>query len=226
MRKLLFVLAFFSLLTAQAQLTAVKSATAYSFWLNTPDAASKNKLQPLLIFLHGKSLSGTDMEKVKRYGVLTEIKKGRKIPAYVVAPQLPSGSWNPDKVLELIRYMKANYPIDPARIYVCGMSMGGYGTLHFAGKYPDELTAAVAICGGGNTADACRLARVPLWLQHGNKDYIVPMSESTKIVKAVKVCNPDADITFTEIKGGDHSSVEYLFHRDALYDWLFSYKKK
>ena len=225
MRKLLFSIAFFICFTAKAQLTAVKSETTYPFWLNTPEDASKKNLQPLLVFLHGKSLSGTDMEKVKRYGVLTEIRKGRKIPAYVVAPQLPDGSWDPDKVLELIRYMKAHYPIDPSRIYVCGMSMGGYGTLHFAGKYPDELTAAVSICGGGNTADACRLARVPLWIQHGDKDYIVPMSESTKIVKAVKACNPNADIKFTEIESGDHSNVERLFHQDALYDWLFSHKK-
>ena len=71
--------------------------------------------------------------------------KGRDIPGIVVAPQLAKGNWNPDKVLEILEYVKKNYNVDESRIYVCGMSLGGYGTLHFAGKYADKITAAVAI---------------------------------------------------------------------------------
>lgn len=152
--------------------------------------------------------------------------KGRKIPAIVVAPQLANGSWNPDKVLEVLDFVKKNYNIDESRIYVCGMSLGGYGTLHFAGKHANKITAAVAICGGGNVSDGCNLASIPLWIQHGDIDYIVPISESQKIVDAIKKCNANAPVNFTIIKGGNHGNVERLFHEDAMYEWLFQQKRK
>lgn len=152
--------------------------------------------------------------------------KGRKIPAIVVAPQLAKGNWNPDKVLEILEYVKKNYNVDESRIYVCGMSLGGYGTLHFAGKYADKITAAVAICGGGNTNDACKLATIPIWIQHGDKDYIVPLSESQKIVNAIRKCNDKANVIFTIIKGGNHGTVESIFHEDAMYNWLFKQKRE
>jgi predicted peptidase len=200
-----------------SQLDIVKNKTTYPFWIHVPIVENEVK-QPLLLFLHGKSLSGTDLNKVKRYGVLRAIEKGRKIPAIVVGPQLANGGWNPDKVLELIEYLKQNYPIDTQRIYVCGMSLGAYGTLHFAGKYPEKLTAAVAICGGGNEKDGCNLSTIPLWIQHGEVDKIVPLKESQKMYDVIKKCEPNADLTFTIIKGGNHSNVESLFHEDAIYD--------
>jgi len=203
-----------------SQLKPIKNQTTYPFWINVPEKESTEK-QPLLIFLHGKSLSGTDLNRVRRYGVLRAMDKGRKIPAIVVAPQLAKGSWNPDKVLEVLEYVKKNYNVDESRIYVCGMSLGGYGTLHFAGKHADKITAAVAICGGGNVKDGCKLATIPLWIQHGDVDYIVPMSESKKIVEAIKKCDENANVTLTIIKGGNHSNVERLFHENAIYDWIF-----
>ena len=224
-KKISFALLFFSVGLGYAQLTTVTNKTTYPFWIQVPEKQAEEKL-PLLLFLHGKSLSGTDINRVKRYGVLRAIEKGRNIPAIVVAPQLASGSWNPDKVLELIEYIQKNYPIDEQRIYVCGMSLGGYGTLHFAGKYPDKITAAVAICGGGNEKDGCRLATVPLWIQHGDADTIVPLSESEKMYDAIKKCNINADVTLTVIKGGNHGSVERLFHQDEMYEWLFKQVKK
>ncbi|POS00890.1 phospholipase/carboxylesterase [Flavobacterium croceum DSM 17960] len=204
------------------EIVAVTGKTAYPFWLQKPTANLDEKL-PILVFLHGRSLSGTDLNRVKRYGVLKAVEKGKKINAYIIAPQVASGAWNPDKVLELIEYVQQNYNTDH-RVYVCGMSLGGYGTLHFAGKYPNKVTAAVAICGGGNVADACNLAKVPLWIQHGNKDFIVPMSESQKVYQAIKKCQPNADATLTIIPGGNHGSVERLFHENAMYDWLFKYQ--
>ena len=105
------------------------------------------------------------------------------------------------------------------------MSMGGYGTLHVAGKYPDRIAAAVAICGGGNIKDACNLTKVPLWIQHGSADRAVPASESKKIYNAIMKCNNQADAKLTIIKGGTHGSVERLFHQDAIYDWMMQHSK-
>ena len=208
-----------------SQLKTITNKTTYPFWINVPEKESTEK-QPVLIFLHGKSLSGTDLNRVRRYGVLRAMDKGRKIPAIVVAPQVAKGNWNPDKVLEVLEYVKKNYNVDESRIYVCGMSLGGYGTLHFAGKYADKITAAVAICGGGNVKDGCKLATIPLWIQHGDVDHIVPMSESKKVVDAIKKCDENADVTLTIIKGGNHGNVERLFHEDAMYDWLFKQKRE
>ncbi len=226
MNKSLFVLILlFYFSESKAQLSTIIGKTDYPFWINMPEKEVLDKKVPLLIFLHGKSLSGTDIEKVKRYGVIRAIENGKKIPAIVVAPQLASGPWNPDSVLNLLTYMKNNYNIDSSRIYVCGMSLGGYGTLAFAGKYPEKVAAAVAICGGGLEKDACNLAEVPLWIQHGDADYIVPLSESKKIVNAITKCNPEADVTFTIIPGANHGSVENLFRKDEIYEWLFNQVK-
>lgn len=219
---ILFFLSFNSF--SYSQLKTITNKTTYPFWIHVPKSETTKK-HPVLIFLHGKSLSGTDLNRVRRYGVLRAMDKGRNIPAIVVAPQLAKGSWNPDKVLEILEYVKKNYNVDESRIYVCGMSLGGYGTLHFAGKHADKITAAVAICGGGNVSDGCKLATIPLWIQHGDVDYIVPMSESKKVVEAIKKCDENADVTLTIIKGGNHGNVERLFHEDALYDWLFKQKR-
>ena len=224
--KLLYITLF--ILTSAfgfSQLKTITNKTTYPFWINIPEKESTEK-QPVLIFLHGKSLSGTDLNRVRRYGVLRAMDKGRKIPAIVVAPQVAKGNWNPDNVLEVLEYVKKNYNVDESRIYVCGMSLGGYGTLHFAGKHADKITAAVAICGGGNVKDGCKLATIPLWIQHGDVDYIVPMSESKKVVDAIKKCDENADVTLTIIKGGNHGNVERLFHEDAMYDWLFKQKRE
>ena len=224
MRKLLLVVVvLFLSFSGFSQLKTVIGKTDYPFWIHEP---AGEEVQPLILFLHGKSLSGTDLNKVRKYGVLYAMDKGKTIPAIVVAPQLASGSWNPDKVLEVLEYVKKHYKVDEKRIYVCGMSLGGYGTMHFAGKYPEKITAAVGICGGGNTADACRLSTIPIWLQHGDVDYIVTMSESVKVFDAIKECEPEADATLTIIKGGNHGNVERLFHQDAIYDWMFSKVKE
>ena len=204
-----------------AQPKAITGKTSYPFWISIPTECQDQPL-PILVFLHGKSLSGTNLERVKRYGVLKAMEKGKKIPAIVIAPQVANGSWNPDKVLEVIEYVQKNYNTNRAKVYVCGMSLGGYGTLHFAGKYPDKLTAAVAICGGGLEKDAYNLSMVPLWILHGNKDTAVPLSESQKVVNAVKKCNPEANLIFSIIEGGTHGSVEHFFHSNEIYDWLFA----
>lgn len=219
----IIALSFLSL-SVSAQLSAVKGKADYPFWIHLPADSILNANPPILIFLHGKSLSGTDLNRVRKYGVIHEMDKGRKIPAIVVAPQVASGSWDPDKILSVLNYVQKTYKTDSSRVYVVGMSLGGYGTLHFAGKYAERITAAVALCGGGNPKDAPKLATIPLWIQHGNKDYAVPISESEKVVKAINALNP-LNLIFTVHDGANHGDLERVFRTDALYDWLFSQQK-
>lgn len=222
MKGLLIGLISMVVFQASAQLTAVKGKTDYNFWLNLPSDSVLKTQPPILIFLHGKSLSGTDMNKVKKYGVIHEIEKGRKINAIVVAPQVVSGSWNPDKILEVLQYVQKTYKTDTNRVYVCGMSLGGYGTMHFAGKYASKITAAVALCGGGNVKDACTMATIPMWIQHGDRDEAVPVSQSRDVVAAIKSCNGGKNLVYTEIKGANHGALERVFRDDAMYNWLFA----
>lgn len=215
---------FFLFTSINAQPKAVLNKTTYNFWLNEPQQ-TEDKM-PLIVFLHGRSLSGVDINRVKRYGALKGVEKGLDIRAYLVAPQLPSGPWVAGNVNEIVDYMVKNYKIDESRIYVTGMSLGSYGTMKYVGEYPDRVAAAISICGGGDVNDACNLAKVPIKVIHGDKDFIVPLSESKKIVNAVKKCNTNAPIELEVIKGGNHGSVEDLYRHQELYDWLLKHKKE
>lgn len=215
-------LILFTSQSLQAQLNPVRGKTSYPFWLSLPHDSIMKTKPPILIFLHGKSLSGTDLNRVRKYGVIHEMDKGRTIPAIVVAPQVATGSWDPDKVLEILQYIQHHYDTDSSRIYVCGMSLGGYGTLHFAGKHADKITAAVALCGGGNPKDGCRLSSIPVWIQHGNRDAAVPISRSVEMVQAIRKCNGGKNLIYTEVNGADHGDLERVFRTDEMYDWLFS----
>lgn len=221
---ILICLCSFMFLQAFGQIEAVKDKADYPFWLYLPDDSILKNNPPVLIFLHGKSLSGTDLNKVRKYGVIHEMDKGRKIPAIVIAPQVASGHWVPEKVLSVLEYIQKTYKTDTSRVYVCGMSLGGYGTLHFAGKYADRITAAVALCGGGNTKDACTLSTIPLWIQHGNKDSAVPISESEKMVAAIKDCD-GSKLIYTIHPGANHGDLERVFRTDEMYNWLLGQKR-
>ncbi|MGN5954286.1 prolyl oligopeptidase family serine peptidase [Sphingobacterium lactis] len=222
---LLTIILSFTMMYSQAQLKAVHVKSGYSYWVRVPKDVKKKEKLPVIVFLHGRSLSGHDLNRVKRYGVLRAIERGKDLDAIVVAPQTSNG-WNPDKVIDVLDDVLKDYPADEHRVYICGMSMGGYGTLDVAGKYPDRFAAAVAICGGGTLSYACNLTQVPLWIQHGSADRAVPASESKKIYNAIKKCDKNADATLTIIPGGTHGSVESLFHGEKIYDFMFKHSKQ
>lgn len=229
MKYLKYILALVLLAGSQAfaQLRTVTDKAAYPFWLYLPEDTVLKNNPPVLIFLHGRSLSGNNLELVKRYGVITEITRGRKIPGIVVAPQVPVGSaWDPDKILNVLTYIQKQYVTDTNRVYVAGMSLGGYGTLHFTGKYPDRIAAAVALCGGGNPSDGCKLAQIPLWIQHGKLDQAVPISESEKVVAAIRACNGGANLSYKVYPDWGHSQLARVFQEDEMYKWLFSQRKQ
>lgn len=228
LRKMTWAILLMFLATgASAQLQQVTGKAAYPFWLYLPADSILKAKPPVLIFLHGRSLSGTDLNIVKRYGVITEILRGRKIPAIVFAPQVKPGSgWEPDKILNVLNWVQRNYVTDSSRVYVVGMSLGGYGTLHFCGKYPEKVAAGVALCGGGNPGDGCRLATLPLWIQHGRLDQAVPISESEKMVQAIRECNGGVLLEYKVYDHWGHGQLANILGQDAMYDWLFRQAKR
>ena len=227
MKKYIFFILFLSFqFVSKAQLKSIRNQAEYPFWLHLPSDSILKSKPPILIFLHGRSLSGTNLDLVKKYGVIHEIEKGRKVPAIVIAPQVMAGkSWEPQKIMSVLKFVQSTFDTDTNRVYVAGMSLGGYGTLRFAGAYPEVVAAAVALCGGGNTIDGCDLATVPLWIQHGNQDEAVPISESEKIVKAIKNCNGGENLKYTVHKGANHGALERVFRTDEMYNWLFQFSK-
>lgn len=194
----------------------------YNFWLSEPESAKEEK--PVVIFLHGASLCGTNLEKVKRYGTLDAVEKGREIDAYVIAPQNPGGAWKPEKIMNVLEWVENNYNVDKNRVYVVGMSLGGHGTLSFTATYPDKVAAALAMCGGSIFEDASKLNDVPLWIVHGTADKAVSISGSDKVVARMKQDDPQTPrLVYDRVPGMNHSQPARVFYMEDTYEWLFSH---
>lgn len=222
----LLILAFAVLPLRAWKITSMKNANAtggYNFKFYIPDQAEKNPKtpMPLIIFLHGASLSGTDLSRVERYGPLDAVHKGLDIPAYVLAPQC-RGGWVPERVQQTLDWVEDHYAIDSTRIYVIGMSMGGYGTLDFVSTYSHRVAAAIGICGGVNKP-IDPLANLPLWILHGTADRPVPIVNSERVVKRINEINGGSRLIFTRLKGINHGQPARLFYRHEMYEWLLEH---
>ncbi len=196
----------------------------YNFWLYTPgDYEPQGHPIPLVIFLHGASLCGHDLSKVRRYGVLDAIDRGKIVPALVLAPQNPGGAWSPSKINDLLEWTKQHYQVDTTRVYVLGMSLGGYGTMDFAGKYPSKVAAAMAFCGGCTLKDMSGLGDLPLWIIHGTADKAIPVAQSKRVVSFLQGCGKDKLLRYDWLAGGSHGILARMFYLQKTYDWLFAH---
>ena len=225
MRKWVLLLLCLLPLLCKAQLMACRGFVkgGYDFWLYLPDDYSTSEKKPLVLFLHGKSLSGHNLNLVRNYGCVDAVSRGRKIDAVIVAPQT-SGAWQPAKVMEVIDWVKKNYTVDMDRFYVIGMSMGGYGTLDFAATYPDKVAAAMALCGGATVPELCGLNELPLWIIHGTADTAVPVGCSDRVVEAMAVCGDTTRLIYDRFKGVNHTRLARVFYLEETYDWLFAHR--
>lgn len=226
---IILCLSLLSVHTAFAQydfLRPVKDSIpgGYDFWVYTPqDYYYSLDSTPVTIFLHGRSLCGRNLNRVKRYGPLDAIVKGRQIDALVLVPQNPGGSWKPDKINDVLEWTKKHYPMDSTRVYVIGMSLGGYGTLDFAGTYPDKVAAAMALCGGSTLKDVSGLGELPLWIMHGTADRAVPIKQSKVVVEQLKKEGKDKRLRYDWLKGASHGALARILYMTKTYDWLFSH---
>ncbi len=226
---IILCLSLLSVHTAFAQydfLRPVKDSIpgGYDFWVYTPqDYYYSLDSTPVIIFLHGRSLCGRNLNRVKRYGPLDAIVKGRQIDALVLVPQNPGGSWKPDKINDVLEWTKKHYPMDSTRVYVIGMSLGGYGTLDFAGTYPDKVAAAMALCGGSTLKDVSGLGELPLWIMHGTADRAVPIKQSKVVVEQLKKEGNDKRLRYDWLKGASHGALARILYMTKTYDWLFSH---
>ena len=218
-----------SLMASGVEAVKGKVKDSYNYWFYAPGDVKelrKGEAKPLVIFLHGASLCGTDMNKVRRYGTINAIEKGRDLDAYVIAPQNPGGAWKPEKIMKIVDYVSEHNNVDPNRIYVLGMSLGGYGTLDLTAAYPDRIAAAIGICGGSTAKDMSGLAEVPLWIIHGTADNAVSISQSDKVAAAVRNAQKDGvnRLSYDRVAGMNHSQPARILYNPDTYEWLFSHR--
>ena len=117
--------------------------------------------------------------------------------------------------------MQRHYTFNPQRVYVIGMSLGGYGTLDFAQTYPQKVAAAMALCGGSTLRNYQNLGQLPLWIIHGTADTAVKVEESQKVVDAMKQMRADSRLRYDWIRGASHGDLARFFYLSDTYDWLF-----
>ncbi|MFN0278061.1 MAG: prolyl oligopeptidase family serine peptidase [Pyrinomonadaceae bacterium] len=209
--------------------------------LFVPANYDKSKKYPLVLWLHGGGARGGDNLKQITEGntlgatIWTNPENQTKNPAFVLAPQCPVGEWwaNNDSemrpsaqlrmVVDMLREIQSQFGIDADRLYVGGQSMGGYGTWSIIAEYPDIFAAAFPICGGGNVTKVKNLANVPIWAFHGDADTAVDVSESRKMIEAIKLAGGKPK--YTEYKGIGHTVWHQVFAEPELVTWVFAQKR-
>ena len=182
------------------------------------------KPMPLLLFLHGSGERGDDVQMVRKWGPLTWIENGHPQPMLIIEPQCPADEWwDPVRLARLIDQVSAQYKVDPKRIYVTGLSMGGFGSLEFAATYPERVAAVASLSGGEDPGLAPRLKTIPIWFFHGAKDNVVPPGASADLAHALQKLGAPAELTIYPNAG--HGKWDVTYGNPALYSWFLSQKK-
>ena len=177
-----------------------------------------------MLFLHGAGERGDDLQLVKKAGIPKLIESGQQFPFIVVSPQCPKDKmWEPFELTALLDEIVEKYKVDQDRIYLTGLSMGGFGTWMLAAYTPERFAAVVPICGGGDTIWAKRLAVVAVWVFHGAKDKLVPPQRSQEMVEALK--KNGGNVKFTLDPEAGHGVWNKAYAMPELYEWLLQQKR-
>lgn len=209
---------------------------------------SGSQSYPLLIFLHGAGERGDDNVSQLKWGVLNFVTDRwmKNYKAIVIAPQLPAGmTWSnfegqfrqdgrplelgaePSKPLkmtmEVVDQIIENFNVDEDRIYITGLSMGGFGTWDALARWPDRFAAAIPVCGGGAPSTADRFAHIPIWATHGADDPTVPAIMSRLMIQALQ--DAGGQPGYTEYPGVGHFAWLQTYDDQYMIDWLFSQRR-
>lgn len=215
------------------------------FRLLKPACWDAAKTFPLVLFLHGAGERGADNEKQLVHGIpqFASKENREKYPCFLVSPQCPDNSkwvdvdWSADShqspkemteplrlTMLLVESMLKEFSVDPKRIYVTGLSMGGYGTWELIGLRPELFAAAVPICGGGDEGIAEKIGHIPIWAFHGAKDAAVKVSRSRNMIAALEKVG--AKPRYTEYPDVAHNSWNRAYEDPELFKWLFTQKRE
>jgi len=209
--------------TAPADTPTTKHGTVqdYPSLVRVPDGYNDTpaKQWPLILFLHGAGERGNDLTKIKNQGPQAYIDQGHPLPFIVVSPQCPEGEdWSPRKLAKLLNEIEAGYGVDPKRIYVTGLSLGGRGTYDLAAAYPQKFAAIAVLSARDSPEIADRLRTVPVWIFHGGDDQVVPVSYSRAIADRLRKAGGDVKLTI--YPGVGHGGWDKIYADPALYAWF------
>lgn len=198
--------------------------------------------RPLLLFLHGAGERGDDNRKQLKNCIRNLLPIMEKNACFLVAPQCPNGrrwvevDWSAPRhdtpaqpseplrlAIELLEALRKDLPVDDRRIYVSGLSMGGYGTWDLIVRRPDLFAAAIPVCGGGDEKRAAEIARIPQWIFHGDRDNVVPTARSRNMVEALRKAGGNP--RYTEYAGVGHNCWDRAYAEPGLFPWLFAQKR-
>jgi predicted peptidase len=214
------------------------------YQMMTPENPAPATKYPLVIFLHGAGERGSDNDVQLVHGVkdFAKPESRKSYPCFLIAPQCPNDKkwaevdWSatshkrPEKpsdpatlLLKLIDSLPTQLLIDTNRIYITGLSMGGYGTWDLIARKPDLFAAAVPVCGGGDEKDASIIAKIPIWAFHGSKDTVVKPQRSTNMIEAIKKAGGNPKVTLYPEVG--HNSWVNAYSDPEMLKWLFNQKK-
>jgi dienelactone hydrolase len=194
---------------------------------------NKKKRYPVVVFLHGRGSGGSDNEKHLRSVPRMLVEKGfyRKNPSFVIAPQCPDDGrgWRGqflDDVIGLVNQAVKDLPVDKNRLYITGLSMGGFGTWSAIAEEPDLFAAAVPVCGGGDPRSARAIKDIPIWAHHGVADEVVPVTASQIMVAALE--KEKAPIRYTEYdkeSGVRHDAWTPCYSNPEVFEWMFAQRR-
>lgn len=208
--------------TVQRQVTRTGS---YNYLLFLPKRyAQTQETWPVILFLHGAGERGSHLDDVKRHGVARIVEERSDFPFIAISPQCPKGQyWSVMRLSALLDEAIVAYQIDLNRVYLTGMSMGGYGTWYLAAAQPQRFAAIAPVCGGGNPDAAYKLKNLPVWAFHGARDTVVPASESEEMVAALQACG--GNVKFTVYPEASHDSWTQTYNNPELYDWFLQHRR-
>jgi predicted peptidase len=205
--------------------------------LFVPPSYTKEQRYPLVLWLHGAGGAGTDNlaqisgDQIRGTRIWTNPVNQAEYPAFVLVPQSP-GNWieyvdrlSPElrMVVGILESVTAEFNIDPERIYVAGQSDGAYATWNLISQRPDLFAAAIPLCGGGDSRSAKQLAKMPVWVFHGTRDDVIPVSESRKMIAAIQKAGGRP--RYTEYRDAGHDIWTRAFSEPEIVSWLFAQHK-
>ncbi len=209
------------------------------YLLFLPKDYDAKKQWPLILFLHGAGERGNDVWRADIHGPTKYIAAHPDFPFILVAPVCRGGDehWSDETTAALLDSTVKKYKVDRSRVYLTGLSMGGYGAWSLAIAHPEKFAAVIPICGGGDTLHlalarlnyltpktTAELKSLAVWAFHGAKDTVIPLSESEHMISALKALGAK-DVKLTVYPNAEHNSWEETYNNPEIYDWLLAHKR-
>ncbi|RFS24532.1 phospholipase [Chitinophaga silvatica] len=200
--------------------TTTDNITDYLMYIPEGYNEKKTYKWPIVFFLHGVGEMGANVSVLKQVG-LSKVVQGKQF--IMIAPLCNKGWWNPAALEKLYKEVMAELHVDTTRVYLTGLSMGGYGTWDWGSYYAEHFAAMVPICGGGSVDRMQRLKSMPIWVFHSADDGTVNVSESRVLVDALKKLG--SNVKYTEYPDGGHDAWTRAYNTTELYTWLLQQHK-